>query len=533
VVLAMLAVLVFGVYVNSFGNEFLSDDISAIANNPQIGNVWVNTGGSVYGLPEALFNSLIYHFGGLSPVGYHIDSAIWHLGVTVLVYLIVLSLFGRRDLAIVAAVLFAVHPIHTEAVTWISGLPYLLYGFFTLLSLLVFILVDKGWVNRWFSILVIGAAIFAFWSSEKSAILPAVLLLYLFLFSNLKRGWQMLIPIIVAWGILMMDKLGIFAERAIGVGGGLTGGGPRVFNPLIQWPVAIATYIKLLIWPLGLTLYHEDFGMTTLVFLVHVGVMTAFLGLLAWAWVRGKKWLIFGGLMFLVSLAPTMLPIQVSWIVAERYVYLGSLGFSLLTAYVLIEVGKKREGVFWAILILIVSCYSMLTIRRNFEWKNQDMLWPATVAVSPTSSLAHNNMGDYWVRHGDLKLAAKEFATAMSLRPNYADATHNLGSTYLRMGEATRAAELFERAIQINPKLVESYVSLVGIDLTNKDYEKAKANIEKAQEMNPGSYMVYNAWTAYYWAIGDKNTAIQMAQKALELNPYSEVVKQNLEFVSK
>lgn len=523
-----LALVIFLVFANSLENEFVSDDIGAIVNNPNIDSLWLNgiKGRTVSGFVLAL----VHKFSGTNPLGYHLNNTLWHFGNSLLVYLLVFLLAKRKILATIAAFLFALHPIHTEAVTWVSGLPYLLYSFFGLAAFLVFVLVEKGLLREPFILLATLLVSLALFSSEKAIVLPVIFAVYVFLLGSGGKSLKFLWPIFLITGLYFLTLLGPLGARVVDVGRTSGLGGPVVFNPLEQIPLAIPTYLKVLLLPTDLTFYHESFVVPLAQFYVYAAAMVIFLVFLLFLYLK-NKFLCFAGLVFLLGLGPTLLPIQISWIVAERYVYFSSWGFLVIIAYGLLRLKKRSEELFWLVLIGLLTFYGLRTFIRNLDWKSQDTLWPATVAVSPGSSIAHNNMGDYYARHGDLPGAIREFTLATQLRPNYADAIHNLGNTYMQMGEATTAAKLFEQALSINPQLVESAVNLAALALNRKDYNAAGAYLQKAQSANPNSPFVYNAWAVFYAETGDKEKAIEMLRRALFLDPKFEPARKNLELL--
>src|SRR3989338_3661774 len=122
----------FLVYANSFNNAFVFDDISGILENPKIFhpiNYWCQ--------PASLLNSVIYSMAGYNPFFFHLTNIILHALNTILVFLF-LRLFFKVESSFLAACLFAVHPIHTEAVAWISGKPYIIQSLFILVPLLLY-----------------------------------------------------------------------------------------------------------------------------------------------------------------------------------------------------------------------------------------------------------------------------------------------------------------------------------------------------------------------------------------------------------
>ncbi|KKT72222.1 MAG: TPR domain protein [Microgenomates group bacterium GW2011_GWA2_44_7] len=390
-------------------------------------------------------------------------------------------------------------------------------------------LFDKGLVSRKYSVLLFLPAAGAFLSSFQAVVLPVLLMLYFFAFSSFKKGLKVIWPVwltTLVFGVSFLTPLfSRVSDFSYDPQGSLI-----VLNPLIQIPLALVSYLKLILFPVGLTLYHESFYAPTWLLLIYLFGITLY-GILSVLCFKKNRIVFFGLVLFPLALAPTLLPIFLNWLVAERYVYLGSLGIILVISYFLLYIKERSKLIFFVLFALVVSSYFILSVKRNFEWKNQDTLWPATVAVSPGSTLAHNNMGDYYARRGDLKSAAKEFGTAVALKPDNANAIHNLGFTYLQMGEATKAAELFDKALTIDPKLIEAAIGLYSVYAQNNDQTKAKAALERAIQINPNAPVVYNVLAVELLKNGQKEEAVRMLRKALEVDPNFLPAKQNLEIV--
>jgi tetratricopeptide (TPR) repeat protein len=221
-------------------------------------------------------------------------------------------------------------------------------------------------------------------------------------------------------------------------------------------------------------------------------VFLIFLGLIVYALKKNRTvffWLSF----FLLALLPTLNPLGISWIVAERYAYLGAVGIFIVIAITVKTIIEKielslrldRTVIFYVILGLLLTPLTVRTIARNNDWKNQDTLWLATAKTSPSSPQNHNNLGDLYGRRGDLERSAAEFQKAIELNPEYADAYHNLGNTYWQMGEIEEAIECFRKAAELKPSLWQSCQNLAAIYFEQGNLTAAKDWMEKAVAANP------------------------------------------------
>jgi tetratricopeptide (TPR) repeat protein len=491
-VFGFLALLVLVAYANSLGNGFVSDDVGGFLQNPNMGHFSNVFSGPAHFSVSAFFQYIAFHIGGLHPVTFRIINIFFHFGCVGLVFML-LTLSMSKRIAIIAASIFAVHPILTESVSWISGGLYSIYSFFFLLSFLFYLFSKSN--KKYFKYAIIFF-ILSVLSSEKALALFLIFALYELAFGSLKYNWRKIMPffsISVFLLIVYALKIG-YRVSAVETQSYQTGGG-GMYNPLIQIPVAIGSYLKLIFWPARLTLYQTEMSFSEGQYLILLFITLVYLGAIFWSWRKNKNvffWLVF----FAITLLPTLTPLKISWIVAERYVYLGTLGIIVVVAMFFDKILKLNENtkmVGYFALVVIVATLSVRTIIRNKDWKSEDTLWMATAQVAPSGQQIHNNLGDVYARQGDMQKAVDEFKKAIEINPNYADAYHNLANTYQQMNQQDLAIENYQKALSINPNLWQSYQNLAAIYFNQGQFEKAEENIKKALEANPGDQNLESA----------------------------------------
>ena len=482
--LTFLAFLVFAVYANSLGNGFVSDDIAGFANNPDVGKFSRIFSGGMHFSLTAFFQFFTYHIGGLHPFSFRIINILFHLGSVILIY-VLLSLSMKKRIAIIAASIFAVHPILTESVSWISGSPYAIYSFFFLLSFLFYLFSKDNKKHYYYSTVFLALSIF---TTEKATVLFLIFVLYELAFGSIRDNWKRILPYLLISLVLLIFFVSKIGHRVAAVESQSYQSTGGMYNPFVQIPVAIGTYLKLIFWPAKLTLYQTEMAFTRPQFLFLVAIFLAFLGALALSWFKNKTiffWLAF----FPIALLPTLTPFKISWIVAERYAYLGTLGIIIVVAILadkFLGINENAKMVGYFALVIIVASLSVRTIIRNMDWKSEDTLWIATAKMAPSGQVIHNNLGDVYARQGDFKKSVEEFKKAIEINPNYADAYHNLGNTYQQMGQIDLALENYRKAASINTSLWQSYQNMAAIYFGQGNYERASENIKKALEINPG-----------------------------------------------
>lgn len=487
-VLLGLAVLVFAVYLNGLHNSFVSDDIAWIPQNPQLGNwSWLLRFPDRVAMWAVFF--VAHAIGGLEPLFYRLFNVLFHTGSTLMIYLLFNQLFRDKKLAILVASLFAVHPILVESVTWIAGGSQAMYACVFLVSFLLYVLSRQKEQKRFYYFSMVFFALSQLFS-EKAVSLAAVFLVYELACGSLRKHWRKTVPYFVLTAAAVFVQFSKVGVRVTGLAA-QNYVEPGFYNPLVQIPVAVTEYLKLVFWPKDLTLYHSELSFSPGEYFIRSLVFLALVGTVIYAY-RKSRYVFFWLSFFMITLAPTLTPLRIAWVVAERYVYLGTLGILAVAGLILKKLSdvKQFRLVIYPAFVLIILLLSARTVLRNNDWKNQDTLWLAAAKTSPSSPQNHNNLGDLYGRHGDLERSAEEFKKAIELQPNYADAYHNLGNTYQQMGEIEEAVKSYQKAVELNPLLWQSYQNLGAIYFYQERYDLAKECFRKTLELNPSNQAV-------------------------------------------
>ncbi|MFH1414448.1 MAG: tetratricopeptide repeat protein [Candidatus Omnitrophota bacterium] len=474
------------VYANSFNNQFVSDDLPAVINNPYISNPlkWLLR-------PHDLFHSLCYLAGKFNPFLYHLVNIIFHALNSILVYQL-LKLFFKNPASILGACLFAVHPIHTEAVTWISGRLYTITGSVILICFHLYykatqnLQVHKKLNLKYFLACLLVYSYYIIHHFPFFFAFPLFLILFDFTFSRLRKSWKWTLPFLGILVLRLIFAQGIITGRVLGVAKGM--GGPlNLTNPIFNFAYSLFSHLGLLLWPAKLTIYHEP----PIISLFALRVELILLIILAFSLpyiFRKSKEIFFAIGIFILFLIPTYSPVMVSWLVAERYVYFSSVALSIVLAFSyerFIEDKKKYNRLGLALILFIIAAYAIRTVARNEDWKDRATLWRSTARVSCNSPRAHNNMGDIYGQEGNIAGAISAFKRAIELKPDYADAYHNLANTYHKIGRFDESIKFYKKSLEYNPELFESYLNLGVIYLNQKEFKLATEYFKKALEIKP------------------------------------------------
>lgn len=523
--IAILVGLCIIIYLNSLNGAFVSDDLPNIVKAPLIGNLGRNLASG--NLPQFTF-SLNYHLGRSSPFIYHFTNLLIHIGVVILAYFFLLEIVDQ-EIAFVASAIYTVHPLNSEVVSWISGRPYSMGAIFALASLLLYLYAyKKKKLFYYFYSASLVCFLFALLSNNKLIVLFLIFGLYELIFGKIAKNWLKLVPYGLITVAFIIYLFGPFQARIASENPAYTGG-VVLMNPLHQIPIALSTYLELFVFPLKLSLYHEDLSVSLVNYWLRLAVAVVLLGSLIYFYLK-EKLVFFGLAFFLIPLIPTLLPVRIAWVVAERYVYFGLIGLCLIVGWALVRAFKKYPQVLVVVLGALVVLLSARTIVRNRDWRTRETLWVATVKVSPTSSKAWNNMGDIYAGKGDFQSSLRAFQRAIELRPNYVDAHHNMGVTYLQMKDFDNAIVWFEKTVAIFP-LAQSYNDMGVAYFYKGQPDKAEESFMKALEVNPNSALAYNSLGLLYFKLGRVEEARQAWLRAIELDPYSEGIRKNLQLL--
>ncbi len=518
--LLTLTIFIIFAYINAVTADFVSDDIQGIVELEQ----QIKQPSYIFSNPTFFARSLLfyisYQVGGLTPFAFRFWNFLFHIGNVWLIYILTPYFIRKQMVAFIAAAIFAVHPMMIESVTWISGGIYAQAAFSLLMSFLLY-LHAKEKNSIIYSVFSVIAYILALSVSEKVIIYPFILLFYEFSYGNLAKRWKASLPffgVSTVWGIILMGRVSERVEYLQRTNG--TAQAIQLYNPFVQIPVALAKYFQLYFWPFGNTLYHSEFRMDLLKYLITLLITVIFLTLYVIAFKKNKKiffWMSFFG----ISLLPTMNPFGLSWIVAERYAYLGSVGIFVIVAYFLTKLidSKHYKTIGYLVLTFIILGLTTRTLWRNSEWKNVDTLWVATGKTSPSDPKTHNNLGDMYARHGEMDKAIDAFSEAIRLNPNYAAAWYNRGNTYKHMKNDEEALKNFQVAVEKDPTIWQGYMNIAVIQFNKGELDNAEANLKKALTLNPNNPSLYANLGVIAATRGNKQLAIDNLNKALQIDP--------------
>ena len=482
---------------------------------------------------------------GRNPAGYHWVNLALHAVNVSLVYVLGILVFEAAPVpAFALAALWGLHPLLTESVTNIVGRADLLAAFGVLAGLLCYVKSATALGRRkllWMAALLIAQAVGIF-SKENAVVLPGIMLLYDLTWRK-RAEWRgralayaaLLPPLALFFylrGTLQMHILARFAENPLMSAG--------FWTARLTAIKVIGEYLWLFVWPARLSADYSynavplfgwhlaDWADAKTLMAVAVCLGAA---LLAVRWYRMRKPLFFFLAFFFVALVPTSnLVVLIGSIMAERFVYLPSVGLAGCVVAAIYELGRQvsRQRLFtmrtaWIALGLLCLAGAVRTYARNFDWLDDRSLWTSAVNVCPGSAKAHYNLGSVAGElPGGLPDAIAQYEAALLIYPEYALAHNNLGLARLNSGgPAPQAVAEYEAALRIDPDFAEAHNNL-GNALSQLPgrMPDAIAQYEAALRINPDYAQAhYNLGTIFLQLPGRMPDAIAQYEMALRIDP--------------
>lgn len=541
-VLCVVAVS-FLAYANSFDVGFHFDDSHHIVQNPYLQDLeyvpeYYSNPSLFSALPDhhmyrpVLLTSFAfnYYLGGHDPFGWRLTAIALHALVAAGVYLLAVSLSRSPDQgsgvtrnpgALVAALLFAVHPVFTETVDYASARSSLLATGFVVWAMLL----HRGMLGQKrpalrivleaLSLVFFAAA---FLSKEIAVVYPALLIAIAWVE---RRGRLAVVPAIaVAVLLLVIRKMVLgtavidFAAREAAVATADIGsGGARsiAWNLFTQSRVILA-YIALFLWPSGLCLYRDVRVSESMLEMGVLGGGMLILALLfvAWRSRSTRPMLSIGILWFFLALAPTSSIIPLNQVMNEHRLYLPGVGVAIMLALAM----RRMPRPAW-VTALAVLC--LLTWNRNRDWSDPVRIWESAVRVSPSSDKSWNAFGAQLRIAGRDEEAETAFHSALKLQPESWEATFNLGTLNLHREQYDDAEMWLERSLEISPGAQRSRWFLAEVWYRRGELVRAEKEFE---DIGSGSIRLYDM-TRYPLAKfardrGDLETARALYREALE-----------------
>lgn len=535
------------VYFNSLKGSFQFDDL------PLIKSHWLANTDAFFDHPRsgqignrpvlywtfALNNQLARH----QVFGFHLLNLALHIGVTLLIFFTILRARTFQNkygwvFPLTAALLFSIHPLNTDSVSYISSRSSLLATFFYLLTLYIFLnLFCPGKITQ----------------LAKKLILSLLVLsgIYLSIASKLIGATLPLMLVVWYWGFIGNKQFpnfhkAVMNNRSIAIGfvlaafivcAALFFGDSWIYMPLdqgfelfgrvpylmVQLKVIIFYYLKLFYFPFNL---NVDSGFpfsspTTDPSIIFSGliILAILLAVLKWR----NVWVIIGTIWFFITLAPTSSFIPLNDLAVEHRMYLPmSLGLSLIAG-----VGIKTLPVFLRLrfLVLLLALLGTTTATRNADWVSELSLWKDSARKNPLSPRPHNNVGKAYYEKGKLAQASHHFEKSVSSIPGFIANQYNIQNPESFLARRTKLAGKDDKSIVESPdslrimaELVEPHYNLASVYLDQGKLDEAEKEYLKTQALRLGHFSSKIGLSSVYNQKGLYNQAVSLLEKAIQEN---------------
>lgn len=518
----IIIVVSYIVFYNSLHNEFVFDDESVIVNNASIQNTdnivkyfsgeegFHKVIGKYYRPLVSASYAVDFSIWGLDPYGFHLTNLIIHIIACLLLFKILSLLFSRykyRNIfSLFGALIFAVHPIHTEAVSWISGRTDSMVSMFFFASFLFYIKftgnphheVNENTKSAEhsgnFLYLTVSLLFYALGLLSKEMIItmPVIILLYDFVYK--KKDLNYFKKNLLTYGLFAtVTVIYLFIRHSA-----LSDVPDRdsylyFYNK--EWDVVLWTmvktipvYFRLLFAPFGL-LYHYNGVIANSSSIIEFPALLSFIFILfliglAVFFFKRDSIISFCILFFLVSLLPVMNIVPTMNLMAERFLYFTSFALAVLITHLLMLASNKRDlGMLIIGIIIIIISLSYLTYVRNEDWKNNETLYSSAIGYEGSVILV--NEGNIYSNSKKFDEAKKKYKRAIELRDNSVLAHHNLGLVYMIEGKLDSAEMRIKKGIAVDSLAPDGYFQLATIYNVQGKKDEAVQMLEKLQTISP------------------------------------------------
>jgi tetratricopeptide (TPR) repeat protein len=592
----LLCAVVFGTHAADLGNGFVYDDQSNIVENPDYRGL---------GLPQLrwMFTTFLmghyqplswvtlgldYVLWGENPRGYHLTNLILHVANTVIVYLLALALLGTRPAsnlprqcrpgwnvhiaALIATLMFAVHPLRVESVAWVTERRDVLSSFFLLLAVLFYLHAHGGaTVTRpggWIALTVVVYAL-SLLSRALGVTFPAVLLLLdwypLRRIGGRPGGWTgrtvwRVCVEKIPFGLLALIFVFVAPLAARSSGATSTLADHTLPERAAQACYGLVFYLRKTVAPFGLSpLYEFPPRMLLLSAKYTVPAILVLLALVAGLrWGRRWPWLTVVALLHAVLLGPVLGFLQAGpQEVADRYSYQPAIGWAILAGGGLLWLWQRPRYRGLALACISASVLSLpglavLTWRQSLVWQNSVSLWEQAVRYAP-SATSHFSLAGVYAQSGRLPDAIPQYRAALHLAPRDATTVCALAKALAETGQLNEATQVCQEALahlsgnarvhfqygnvlralhqpddafreyteaaRLDPKLFEAHLNLGGALAERGRTDEAIDQLRQALDLQPHHAGArYNLATALL-ARGDTEEAISEYRQALAARP--------------
>ena len=570
--LAPLLIALAGVlsYLNSFQGVFVFDEHDWIIDNPHIRHLWPpwqalfapeNVGRPLV----SLSNAINYQISGLNPWSYHAVNLVIHIAAGLALYGIVhrtlmtdrlRERFGAHAsvLGLLVALIWLVHPLQTQSVTYVMQRCESLMGMCYLVCLYCAIrsqdspgppreakaCTPKRHKWQWYGFS-IAACAGGMLSKQVMVTAPVMVVIYDFVFTAgglkeiLKKRWPLYAGLAATWILLVATVL---SEPTLNAGFAL-----KSISSLDYFKTQLGVvvyYLRLSIWPNPLCLDHTGWPIAKTIREILPGA--AILGCLGigtlWGLVKRRP-ISFLGVWFFLILGVTSSVMPIADVAVEHRMYLplaavaafAVLGLYTIAVNVRIRFGLQPRPLGLAGLTaatLVIASLGFVTLRRNIDYTSEVVMWSDVIRKNPVSTRAHSNLGKALIDQGRTDDAIEQLQTAVSIDPLFEPARCTLGLALCLAGRYSEARDQLARAISLSPTEPNAHANLGRVLSEMGQLDEAITEFDRAVEITPDSASAHCNLATALVQQGKTGEAMEQYSRALSIDPGYEPAHCNL-----
>jgi hypothetical protein len=584
-VLAAILGVTFLAYAGTMRFGFVYDDVNQIAENPGVQSwqfapgyfvrsVWDHQDGHApgnYYRPIFLLWLLInYMLFGLDPSLWHLTTIITHVVVTLMIYQLAHRLMKDHWVAVVAAMVFGLHPVHIEATAWISGVTESLLALMFIPSLVFYLkrrdeIAQARETNleslsraRWRRLGLLAASLvfyaLALLSKETAIALPLIIFSYEWIFARSSKAVELdevneprsmisrlvqrvitalkpTVPFLAVTAFYLLARAMVLKA----ILHPLRSDTATKLQIVLTAPSIILFYIKQLVWPVGLSGFYDLEPVKSplsFAFLMPVAVLILIAIALWWAIRRlndatDRRVACFALAVILMPILPVLniAVFRPGELVHDRYLYLPSIGFSILIALALRRINLGRAKLFGqpafqiASVLVLAGSLGFATAFQHIHWSNDLLLYQHGLSVAPNSSVARNNLGDLLSKRGLYAEAVVQFHRVVEKEPNFWEAIYNLGYNYYKLGKYKEAEPWLRLSTEIHQTNANQYLTLGVVLFETNRLDEAEAALRHGIGLRQNGYGLHYALGAVLKTKGNLPAALDEFKMELEYNP--------------
>lgn len=457
---------------------------------------------------------------------FHLHGLLLHVFNTLLIVILIYLLFKKVSAAVLTGLVFGIHPMTVETITWVGERKTLLAAFFSFIALIFYVLyINRSKKGLYWAAL--AAYFLALLSKPTCVLLPVVfLLLDVWPLKRFNRNvFKEKIPF---FALMIVSSVITYVSQSNSGGTGTY----SIYSTFLMICHNIVFYLNKMLWPVNLSsryTFPQPFELTNTTVLI--GVMgTVILAALLILSLKKTKAFTIGWMIFFVAILPTMGVVQFTGVIAaDKYAYLPSIGFLILFAWLLckgIDYIEKNKSIIKPVSIGILTVFILLFAAeiwgtRSYiaDWKDSETLYRHMLSLRPKDYLLHLNMGSVLVSQKRIEEGVQQYQESIKLQPKEPKTYNSLGIAYMSKGMIKEAVDQFNKAIELNPGFFEAYSNLGSALASQKDFDAALLAFNKALKINDKIPQVYYNLGIIYALKGNSNQAIRYLSETVKLQP--------------